>query len=73
MSGHSFPTKMVKLADIDSDLLKAAWHRSEVRDDPCAEYHIGGGWGITAEDVVEALRSDALEIRAFYDAELIAP
>jgi hypothetical protein len=69
----TFPTKMVKLADIDRDILQAAWYRSEVRDDPCAEYHIGEGWGIVAGSVVAAQKDDAKEITAFYDAELIAP
>jgi hypothetical protein len=71
MVEFNFPTKMVKLADLDQEMLRTAWHRSEVRDDPCAEYHIGEGWGIIAHDVAVAQREGKDEIVAFYDKELL--
>jgi hypothetical protein len=69
-SEFPFPTKMVKLADIAPETLKSAWSRANVKDDPCAEYHIGDGWGIVASDVPNPFGMDlSQEIMAFYDPE----
>ena len=58
-------TKMVKIDSINRETLRAAKHRADYRDDPCAEYSIGDGWLIVASDVSKALRDDEQEIKAY--------
>ena len=60
-------TKMVKVSSINHQILLNAQHRAEYRDDPCAEYCIGDGWVVVAEDVSKAMQDGATDIKVYED------